>query len=192
MALKIFIFAPLSEVLWDMKALTKFELALPQLKEGLNRLAYEVNREFFNQLDQDLIKEGSFEVVVGLEKRGELIMLNIEHRGHLAVDCDRCAEQIMMPNEGETQLMIKLVEIPRLDDEVTYIQKGTEVLDLSPFIFEAISLALPLVNTYSCEEDSNAPCNQEVLSILEGKSEASNKDSLLGDKLKNLNLEFKK
>ncbi len=192
MAAKIFIFAPLSEVLWDMKALTKFELALPQLKEGLNRLAYEVDREFFTRLDQDLINEGSFEVAIGLEKRGELIMLNIEHCGHLVVNCDRCAEQIMMPNEGETQLMIKLVEIPRMDDEVTYIQKGTEVLDLSPFIFEAISLALPLVNTYACKEDPEAPCNQEVLKILEGKSELSNKDSLLGDKLKNLNLEFKK
>ena len=77
-----------------------------------------------------------------------------------------------------------------MDDEVTYLIKGTEKLNLAPFIFEAISLSLPLVNRYDCGMDKSAPCNDKVLSILEGESQTEKEDtSPVWDELKKLNLE---
>jgi len=173
-----------------MKELGRFELALHSMVDEAYHFEYEIDGRFFDELRQELVQNGNFFVRVDLEKNAEIIVLDIQHDGKVSTACDRCLEEIDLPVNDKVQIIIKFVEEDRMDDEVTYLLKGTERLNLAPFIFEAISLSLPLVNRYDCERDEKAPCNDKVLSILEGREQAEREEtSPVWDELKNLNLE---
>jgi hypothetical protein len=50
-----------------------------------------------------------------------------------------------------------------------------------------------MVRVYDCASDENAPCNDEVLEILEeAKESESEGNTELGDQLKNLNINLDK
>ena len=160
------------------------------MADGAYKYEFEIAEQFFKDLDQDIVSTGKFSVKIDLEKRSEVIVIDIEHRGHIDTACDRCSEQIELPVNDVGQIVIKFVEEMKMDDEVTYLMKGTEKLDLAPFIFEVISLSLPLVKRYDCERDKKAPCNMKVLEILQGNQRVQDEQiSPIWDELKKLNLE---
>ncbi len=172
-----------------MKELSRFELPLHSLADGYHHYEFHIDESFFRAVDQDLIERGTFDVGVDLDKRSDLMVLHIQHQGTLDTACDRCTELIELPIKGKGEIVIKFVSEFRMDDDVTYLLKGTEKLDLAPFIFEVISLSMPLVNRYDCESDPSAPCNNQVLKILRGHHESETSNSPVWDELKKLNLE---
>ena len=171
-----------------MKELSRFEIPLHSLGNGTVHYEFEIGSPFFQALDQNLIEQGDFKVSVTVEKRSEIMILDVRHRGKIHAPCDRCAEPINLPIEDQGEIIIKFVDDIRMDDEVTYLVKGTEKLNLAPFIFEVISLSLPLVRRVDCENDQSAPCNERVLDILNMK-EKQTSHSPVWDELKKLNLE---
>jgi uncharacterized metal-binding protein YceD (DUF177 family) len=172
-----------------MKELSTFEIALSRIKDGVHQFYGHIDGTFFAELDQQLIDQAKFEVVVTMEKSTDLVVLEISHKGYLETDCDRCLEPIQLPLEGQERIIIKFVEETRMDDEVTYLIKGTEKLDLAPFIFEVVSLSIPLVKKYDCELDQNSPCNKQVLAILnQEEKEKVDEGSPIWDELKKLNI----
>lgn len=110
------------------------------------------------------------QVVVYVDKRPSLIILDFYVSGYTNTICDRCNAAIQLPlNEESRQLILKYgeAEANENDDEVVFISRDVSDFCLAPYLYEFATLALPMTNTYDCQRETPQPCNQEVLRILE-------------------------
>ena len=173
-----------------MKELGRFEIGLRGLRDGIHNFKFEVDQKFFACFEEALIGPCRIEVKVSLDRRPSLLVLQIDHEGTMKADCDRCAEEIDLPLSGSRRILVKFSEEAlEEEDDVIYLEPDAERLILGPLIYDLISLSVPMVKKYDCENDASAPCNQEVLKYLtEHQTEEEQKDDSVWDALKNLKL----
>ncbi|NND34340.1 MAG: DUF177 domain-containing protein [Saprospiraceae bacterium] len=172
-----------------MKASDQFNLPLKSLKEGTRVFTFRLDADFFQSFENKLIGDCNINQTVTVEKRSDLIILTFTHQGYVFTDCDRCLEQIKLPVEGEKAFVVKFVDEPQEDeDEILYFLHHDERYDMSVLINEVVTLSLPMVKIYACENDPDAPCNPEVLKYLDQQN-IDTQSSPVWDALKNLKLE---
>ena len=175
-----------------MKVSDQFNIPLKSLQEGTRVFTYELNADFFHAFDNKLIGECEIEESVTVEKRSDLMIFTFSHKGFVMTDCDRCLEQIKLPVQGEKSFVIKFVEERQEEeDEVIYLHYDQDRFDISTLVNEVVTLSLPLVKIYACDQDPLSPCNPEVLKYLNQQKDP-NRPSPVWDALKDLKLEDKK
>ena len=172
-----------------MKAQDQYILPLKSIKEGTKILDFELERDFFKSFDNELVGDCSIQQKIVVEKRSELIVLHFSHQGYIKANCDRCLEPIKIPVSAEQRFILKFVEEPQEDEEeIVYLSQDDDRYDLAPLINEVVTLSVPMVKVYDCEEDEKAPCNREVLKYL-NREEPSKLESQIWDQLRDLKLE---
>ncbi len=170
-----------------MQELNRFELLLKNLKPGVHEFRFILDETFFERFQNNLIKKGHFDAVATVEVSPEVIKFALIHEGYHLTNCDRCLEQIKLPVKSSGQILIKIVDEPQPEDEIIYLAKSVDKLDVAPLINELITVSLPIVKIYDCDEEEDAPCNFEVLERL-SRLKKSSDISPAWDKLKNLKL----
>ncbi len=154
-----------------MKALIPFSIPVSGLRDGLHQYDFTVDKAFLAAFPDTPVEEGDLRVHLDFHKRPAMFVLEFTVEGTVRAACDRCLENINLPVSGEHRIVVKFSEEERADEaEVVYVAPTLEELDVSPYVYEFVVLSLPLVKVYECEDDENAPCNEEMLSYLE-KSE---------------------
>ncbi len=152
-----------------MDPFSTYMLPIQGLKMGIHEYHFALEGEFFRHFEGSLIQEGSVQVRVAVDKRPSLLILDFYLSGYMETTCDRCTAPIRLPlNEESRQLIVKYgdAEEDEDNDEVVFISRETPQLSLAPYMYEFAMLALPLTNTYDCQSEIPAPCNQEALRIL--------------------------
>lgn len=187
--LKNHIFAATLESSLVMKAPDLYTIPLKSFNEGTRIIEFELTRDFFQSFENELIGDCSIHETVIVEKRSNLFILHFSHEGHVKTNCDRCLEPIKIPVEGEGQFVLKFVEeVQDEEEDVIYLSRDEDKFDLAPLINELVTLSLPIVKVYNCEDEEDAPCNREVLKYL-NRQEPSRSESQIWEQLKNLKLE---
>jgi len=182
------IFAGTLESSLVMKAQDQYILPLKSIKEGTKILEFELGKDFFKSFDNELIGECSIHQKIIVEKRSEFLLL-FSHHGYMKANCDRCLELIKIPLSAEQRFVLKFVEDEQEDEEeIIYLSQDQDRYDLAPLINEVITLSVPMVKVYDCQNDESAPCNREVLKYLH-HGEPSKVESQIWDQLKKLKLE---
>lgn len=152
-----------------MDPLSAYTLPIQGLKTGMHEYRYALEADFFRHFEGSLIREGSVQVLVSVDKRPSLMILDFHLSGYTETTCDRCMAPIRLPlNEETRQLIIKYgdAEEDEDNDEVVFIPRETPQFQLAPYLYEFAMLALPMTNTYDCQSETPLPCNQEALRIL--------------------------
>ena len=86
--------------------------------------------------------------------------------------------------------MAALAEDSYEEDEIVYITDRLIKFNVAKYIYEYVSLCLPIVKVYDCENDDPMPCNETILDILEHEVKeepAENQANPIWDELKKLN-----
>ncbi len=110
-----------------------------------HRFEYEFGSEFFRKYGTDLLSEGSFQVDVVLNKHETFIEVNFNAKGTGRLICDRSLEPFDYPIQTENKIVFKYgEEYQELTDEIIVIPRDTATLELGQYIYEFISLAVPL------------------------------------------------
>jgi len=156
-----------------MDPMVEFNIPIQGLESGQHTFHFEVSDDFFKQFERALVEKGTFQVTVDLDKQSSMIVCDFEISGTLDTTCDRCLENIQMPVFNEIQLLFKYAEEEMEEDEIVYIPRGLNMLNLGKYIYEMISLSIPMVKQYDCENDEEAPCNEEVLKRLSGSTDST-------------------
>lgn len=122
-----------------------YKLNLKSLKDGEHIYSDFLDKDFFQGIEDSLVREGEFEYEVVLTKRGGLHQLNITVEGYVVLDCDRCLAPLEVDVYSERDLVVKFgAEYSEESDEVLIIPEAEGVLDLRWLIYEEIVLALPM------------------------------------------------
>ncbi|MCB9285447.1 MAG: DUF177 domain-containing protein [Lewinellaceae bacterium] len=146
-----------------MKALVPFSLPISGLRDGMHTFRFEVDEEFFQCFEGSVIHESNLVVVLTLDKRPSLMVLQFEFEGTVRVECDRCLEPFDLPIKAAQDLLVKYDEEPREEAEVIYIEKGTPSLSVAKYVYEFIHLAVPLHKTH---DEAGAECDPEMMQFI--------------------------
>lgn len=137
------------------------------LPVGIHDFTFEVNDTFFKTVENSEISTASIEVEAKLTKQNNLLQMRFSVAGTVGIDCDRCLKNFDFPIETEENLVIKHGNPEESTDEILVIPEGQEEFDVSQYLYEYISLALP-ARRVPCEVDSEEfKCDKETLDKLE-------------------------
>ena len=115
------------------------------------------------------------------------MLLKFEVGGKADVVCDRCSNTLTMDLWDEFNMLVKMVDNPEEmneledDPDVFYISKTESHLYLNEWLFEFVSLSVPMQKMCSPEEVGGTKCNKEVLEmlkIMEAKDDADNANTI--------------
>lgn len=127
-----------------MDVLKKYSIAFKGLGEGTHRFDMKVDDRFFEAFEGSEIRRGNADVRLTLDKRGNGMALDFDIRGEVAVECDRCLEEFMMPVRYEGTLHVRYSDCERESDgEVMWISPSETELNVAQYIYESICLSLP-------------------------------------------------
>ena len=150
----------------------EFEIAFVGLKPGIHEFTYEVDDSFFADVENRDFTNCTATIKLQLDKKSTFMLLKFEIGGKADVECDRCGNNLTMDLWDEFNMVVKMVSNPdemnqhEDDPDVYYISSTESHLHLNEWIYEFVSLSVPLQK--SCkEEDRGGPqCNKEVLEKL--------------------------
>ncbi|HHH54000.1 MAG TPA: DUF177 domain-containing protein [Bacteroidetes bacterium] len=175
-----------------MNYLKRFDIPIKGMNIGIHEYHFEINAEFFENLDNTLIRDGDYKVKLICEKRERMVVLNFEISGQYHAICDRCLAEIDIPTIIDSTVFLKFGEnitnTKELDD-VIYIDEKDYKYNLAAIINQLIILSMPYKNVYDCENDPNPKCDFKMLERLENEQNAKDSiiESSIWDKLKDIN-----
>ena len=150
----------------------EFEIAFVGLKPGVHDFEYRVNEKFFSNYSQEEFKNCTATVKVQLDKKSGFMLLRFDVDGTLETNCDRCGNPITLQLWEEFKLMVKLVDDPQAmndaeeDPDVFYIDKNESHLHVADWIYEFVTLSVPMQKICKEDESGKPQCNKEVLAKL--------------------------
>ncbi len=167
----------------EMDALKHFSIPLRGLGNSLHQFEFQVDKHFFSHFEDSLIQDGEFKVLLELDKRTDVMELDFSINGAYKTECDRCLTEINLPVHGEHNILAKYSELRDEEAEVIYIHPQAHELNVSKYIYEFISLSIPLIKSYDCQSEEKPPCDESMLEYLEDADE----DETVEDEIPNNN-----
>ncbi|HRH64929.1 MAG TPA: DUF177 domain-containing protein [Bacteroidia bacterium] len=145
----------------------EFVINFGSLGKGEYEFQFEVNDSFFQRYENSIVQKGHVDVLVVLDKKENLLLFDFTLEGTVTVQCDRCLEDLDLDIESFNELIVKLGEETGEEaEDVIVISPREHELDLAQFIYEYISVLIPLRNVHE-DENGNPECDPEVLKELE-------------------------
>lgn len=164
-----------------------FEIAFVGLKPGIHEFSYEVDDVFFEGMESSEFTNTTALVKLQLDKKSGFMLLKFEIGGKTDVVCDRCGNNLTKDLWDEFNMVVKMVDNPEEmneqedDPDIHYISKTESHLHLNDWIYEFVSLSVPLQKMCSESEVGGPQCNLEVLEKLkemEAREAARNANDL--------------
>ena len=158
----------------------EFEIAFVGLKPGIHEFTYEVNDKFFEDYKSADFNNCAVQIKLILEKSTSFMMLKFEVGGKLDVVCDRCGNILTIDLWDEFNMIVKLVENPdemnadEEDPDIFYVSRTESHLYLSGWLYEFISLSIPMQRMCKESEIGGPQCNNDVLIMLKKMESGSN------------------
>jgi uncharacterized protein len=145
----------------------EFLINFGSLSKGEHEFQFEIKDSFFQRFENSVIQKGNVDVLVVLEKKDNMLVLDFTMEGTITVPCDRCLEDLDLDIEGYNELIIKFGDRYQEESEDVIVIPGREhQLDVSHYIYEYLTLMVPMRNVH--EDDQNNPtCDPEVLKNIE-------------------------
>ncbi len=168
---------------------SEFLLPVKGLHIGSHQYNYQLSDAFFSMFEFSIVKKGSFDVDLELEKKPSILVLDFTVNGTFSAPCDVCLKEIQIPLEASERYLLKYVSDGGQSEDVIYIEDDDAELDVSNFILESIQLHLPLMNKIDCEETDYKYCDRTMLNFLDGNIDEDKEEGndIWGD-LKNIKL----
>ena len=135
------------------------------LSFGEHKFEFLVNDKFFEHLDYSEIKQGNITINLNLLKQSAMMVLQFEITGTVKMLCDLCATEFDMPINGNQKLIVKVggTDEAKDDDDIITIAANEHQLDLAQYIYEYITLSLPIKRTHPLDKKGKPTCDKEML-----------------------------
>ncbi len=151
----------------------EYEIAFVGLKPGKHEFVYEIDQKFFadNPSSQDFT-DPNVTVKLILDKKTSFLMLKFEIGGTVKVPCDLCGNTLEVNLWDDFEMLVKMVDNPdemnaeEEDPDVYYISRTESHIDVKAWLYEFITLSIPLQRTCPDNPDGSSGCNQEALEML--------------------------
>ena len=138
-----------------------YSFTVKGLSEGEHYFSFNIDDGFFAMFDGSEVQRGKLKAEVYVEKTANVIKIRTHIDGFVAVECDRCLDELRLPVDSVYDAVIKHApegEQTQVDDEgVILLNKMDTEVDLSQSLFDSIILSLPLQRLHP-----KGKCNKEM------------------------------
>lgn len=159
--------------------MSDFTIKLGAITNGKNSFSFEIKDQFFEAFTFSGVEHANISAIAILDKDGENISLNLKIDGEInQLACDICTDELSVKILGETNVIIqknndKLIS----NDEIFYIKKNENKLDLKHLIFELIVLNAPQKQQHPLDKKGNSTCNKEMINLVNKYTQVAAKSS---------------
>lgn len=158
---------------------------------GKHEFEFEADDAFFQRFENSIIQHGHMDVLVTMEKKPNMLLLDFTLQGEVLVTCDRCLDDLGLQLEGYSELIVKLGDHAEEESEDIIVIPSTEHrLDVSHLIYEYTSVMIPMRNVHPDDENGVSTCNPEILREIEKRqpTDSVSESDPRWEMLKNINL----
>ena len=128
-----------------MSGLSKYCIDIINLKNQEYQYEFEIDSSFFNQFEESEIKKGSLNCFIILHKTESFIETNFKIQGQVELECDRSLEKFDHLIKLKRKMVFKFGdEDKEINDEVELISRNRQNIDMSQYIYEFISMGVPM------------------------------------------------
>jgi len=140
-----------------------------------------LDNKFFIDIDGPEVQKGKVKVTLTITHKTTFFELLFHTTGIVFVSCDRCLDDIEIPVETDSRLIVKLgKEYAEESDEVLVISEDDGTLNLAWFLYEFVALAIPMKHVHP-----PGKCNKTMSSKLKKhtakRSDDEDMDDFAGD-----------
>ena len=152
---------------------------------GLDNKRYEYDfasdDTFFASLDQELIKKGTVQTHLILDKSETMIRLDFHIVGFVEQTCDRSLDEYEEPVDTQQTMLLKFGDHnEELSDEIELIERNTTTVNVARYIFEFISLSVPMKRLHPRFRDEEEGDEEENGKIIYRSDPEENEDDQSG------------
>jgi len=176
-----------------MEALKTYDIRFSALKNGFHHFEYEIDDAFFKAFDGSLIQNARLKVDLELERKTNGLVLQFKTTGDLLMPCDRCLREVAIAVADESELVVKFSANPgESTEDLWYLPLTAWEINVGQFLYETISLLMPL--KVECEAENSGNCQKDFETLMQkfdGSTAAPEEDGDIDprwEKLKNLKL----
>lgn len=169
-----------------------FTIQFSGLKLGKHNFELRVDDTFFEKLEYSQVKTGEIEVLLELDKKSTMLVLDFKLNGWVGEECDRCMIDYKQQLNGEYRIYVNFgEEYDELDDSLLVIPRESYELDVSQLIYEFIGVNIPL-RKVPCEENGDMSiCDNKALEVLAASTPEENSNNPLWVKLNEIKDQLK-
>ena len=125
--------------------LNTFKIDIFRLENKQYVHEFEGNDDFFEALDQDLIKKGNFKAKVVLNKNETMIQMMYQITGSVELTCDRSLDLFDFPVDITQKMILKFSDHnEEITEELMLIDRNTQYINVAQDIFDFIGLQIPI------------------------------------------------
>jgi len=159
--------------------LKEFAVNIIGLSKKAHLFNYRLEKGFFEKYGSEAVSDGRFDIEVVLDKKETFIEVNFKISGQAALVCDRTLEPFDFPITENRKMVFKYgEEAQEISDEIVIITRDQDSLDLGQYLYEFISLAIPMKRLhprFANEAESNEPV---VYSTSQNETEEKENDTI--------------
>ena len=154
--------------------MNNFIIKLGSIKNGKNYFSFTVKDSFFESYIFQDIKHVDISVSAIINKENENVYLNLIIDGKIhKLACDICADELSVQITGKTNIIIKKTNEDLIStDEIFYIKKNENNLNLKQLIYELIVVSVPKKILHPTDKTGNRTCNQEMIALVKKYTES--------------------
>ncbi|WP_421762559.1 YceD family protein [Ekhidna sp.] len=161
----------------EMKELKAYKIEIFGLSNSTHDFNFTFNDDFFNHFENSLVNKGKGTCDVILTKTDAMITLNLKISGSIELECDRSLELFDFPIAVEKEIIYKYGdEEKELSEDVFVILKGEQELNIASFLYESISLEIPMKKLHPKFQDESESDGMIYISEAEEESQEESVD----------------
>ena len=150
-----------------MKYLKQYCIPVKELKQEVYSFDFYVNEKFFELFENSEIKKGNADVNITLKKNSQNIILEFDIIGSVNVMCDRCLDYFDLPIKiNEKLFFVFSNEHKSSSHDFIILNLNENEINIAQYIYEFITLSLPIKKIHPNDEFGNSTCNKEMLNKL--------------------------
>ncbi len=150
-----------------MKSLKQYSISFRGLKNGFHQFDFKIEDNFFAEFEYSLVKHATVNLSLKLEKKENMLILDLTLDGEITLDCDKClANYSQQISTTDRQIARYMDEVESdVDDELIIIKKNDQEIDLTNIIYELVNVSVPYIKV--CENPGNTPaCDKAMIEKL--------------------------
>ncbi|MEJ5264406.1 MAG: DUF177 domain-containing protein [Bacteroidales bacterium] len=150
---------------------TRIIISYKGIPDGMHEYDFSIGDAFFEQLGYSEFEHGKLNVHVDMEKRDEVLAMELLIEGEVEVSCDRCLDMFSMPVQYSGRLYVTESGnsdsgIDEEEFDVIEVNAARMEVDLTHYVYESICLSMPMQRFHPDDAEGHSTCNAEMLKIL--------------------------
>lgn len=153
-----------------MGTLKEFRIAFSGLKLGQHEYKLSAGEAFFEKYHNLEIDYGEVDVNLVMTKKERMLIFDFHLKGWVELMCDRCLGKYKHYIDDREKMYVKrqngIYEMVEEAEDVLIIPDDWSYFDVSHYIYEFITVLLPMKRVHANDEEGNPLCDPKMIEIL--------------------------